>query len=69
MKALANFRIIGHNMKYIYVLIVLLLFSLRVFATAQFGDILIWKGDTLVLFSNPLKLKTDYNSLIVQEHN
>jgi len=23
-------------------------------ATAQFGDILIWKGDTLTLFSNPL---------------
>jgi len=39
---------------------------LSTFATAQVGDILIWKGDTLVLFSNPLELLEDYDSLVMQ---
>lgn len=33
----------------------LLAFSLQVHSTAQYGDILIYKGDTLQLFSNPLE--------------
>ena len=53
-------------MKRVHMVIVLLFISLRVFATAQVGDILIWKGDTLVLFSNPLELRDDYDLIIGQ---
>jgi len=33
------------------------------FATGQAGDILIWNGDTLTVFSNPLELRNDIDSL------
>jgi hypothetical protein len=32
-------------------------------ATSQFGDILIWNGDTLALFSNPLEFRSDWDEL------
>ncbi|MCC9166092.1 energy transducer TonB family protein [Pontibacter harenae] len=32
-------------------------------ATAQVGDRIIWKGDTLMLYSNPLELRQDIGSL------
>ena len=56
----------GHIMMKIYVIAVILFFSMNVFATAQLGDILIWNGDTLKLFSNPLELRADYDSIITQ---
>jgi hypothetical protein len=46
------------------------LLSLTVNATSQFGDILIWNGDTLILFSNPLELRSDWkelNEIIITE--
>lgn len=46
----------------IYILIVLL-FPLSVFATAQAGDKLIWNGDTLTIFSNPLKSRQNIDLL------
>jgi len=61
-----NFRISEHIIKKIYVGLVILFFPLSVFATSQVGDILIWKGDTLKLFSNPLELRVNYDSLRVQ---
>ncbi len=36
-----------------------LLWSIAGFGTGQFGDILIWKGDTLALLSNPLESHPD----------
>jgi len=41
----------------------LIFFHLGAFACEQVEDILIWKGDTLTLFSNPLKQHEDYASL------
>ena len=49
-------------MKILY-LSILLLFTLTVNATAQAGDILIWKGETLTLFSNPLELRPDWKEI------
>lgn len=49
-------------MKILY-LPILLLFVLTVNATAQVADILIWKGETLSLFSNPLKLRSDWKEI------
>jgi len=43
----------------IQILIILCLFPLTVFATGQAGDVLIFKGDTLILFSNPLEQYLD----------
>jgi hypothetical protein len=53
----------------IYVAIAIFFFPLSVFATSQVGDILIWKGDTLTLFSNPLELIADYDSLRMKIHD
>jgi len=36
-------------------ILLLLIISINSFGTSQFGDILIWNGDTLTLFSNPLE--------------
>lgn len=44
-------------------ILVFLLISLAANATSQVGDILIWKGDTLKLFSNPLELRSDSKDL------
>lgn len=44
-------------------ILVFLLISLAANATSQVGDILIWKGDTLKLFSNPLELRSDSKEL------
>jgi hypothetical protein len=44
-------------------LLLFLFISLTANATSQFGDILIWKGDTLTLFSNPLELRSDWDEL------
>jgi len=44
-------------------ILVFLLISLTANATSQVGDILIWKGDTLQLFSNPLELRSDSKEL------
>lgn len=49
-------------MKILY-LPILLLFTLTVNATAQASDILIWKGETLSLFSNPLELRSDWKEI------
>ncbi len=51
-----------HIMKILY-LSILLLFTLTVNTTAQVADILIWKGETLLLFSNPLKLRSDWKEI------
>jgi hypothetical protein len=51
-------------MNKLYIFIAILLFPLSVFAHGStMGDILIWKGDTLRLDSNPLKFRTDRDSL------
>jgi hypothetical protein len=42
---------------------ILLLFTLTVNATVQEVDILIWKGETLTLFSNPLELRSDWKEI------
>lgn len=44
-------------------ILIFLLISLAANATSQVGDILIWKGDTLKLFSNPLELRSDSKDL------
>lgn len=44
-------------------ILIFLLISLAANATSQVGDILIWKGDTLKLFSNPLELRSDSKEL------
>jgi hypothetical protein len=45
-------------------ILLFLFISLTANATSQVGDILIWKGDTLTLFSNPLELRSDRNELL-----
>lgn len=57
-----NKRVSVHIMKILY-LSILLLFSLTANATAQVADILIWKGETLSLFSNPLELRSDWKEI------
>jgi hypothetical protein len=57
-------------MKTILILPLLLLFSSATFATGQNSDILIWGGDTLMLFANPLDSIPDwvnYRKIIQQE--
>lgn len=44
-------------------ILLFLFISLTANATSQFGDIIIWKGDTLTLFSNPLELRSDRDVL------
>lgn len=44
-------------------IVILLLWYGSSRATGQAGDILIWKGDTLTLFSNPLELRKDFHNL------
>ena len=46
-------------MKRLINILIILIFPLSVFATGQAGDRLIWNGDTLTLFSNPLELRID----------
>lgn len=46
-------------MKILY-LSILILFTQAVNATAQVGDILIWNGETLTLFSSPLESRADW---------
>jgi len=65
---MTNDKINNLIIRKINIAIVIFLFPLSVFATGQVGDILIWKGDTLELFSNPLELIADYDSLIVKIH-
>ena len=48
---------------------IILFFPLNARATAQIADVLIWNGDTLKLFSNPLELRADRDSLRVQIFN
>ena len=50
-------------MKKAIALFAILISPLFVFATAQMGDILIWKGDTSTIFSNPLESRPDFDSL------
>jgi len=40
-----------------------LFISLTANATSQLGDIIIWNGDTLTLFCNPLKLRSDWKEI------
>jgi len=50
--------------------IALLLMPLTANSTSQIGDILIWNGDTLALFSNPLELRSDWeiiHQIIIKE--
>lgn len=57
-------------MKTIIILPVLFLFSFATYATSQFSDILIWNGETLMLFTNPLDSLPDwknYDKIIRQE--
>jgi len=50
-------------MKKLLFISVLFLISHSTRATAQVGDIIIWNGDTLSLFSNPLELRLDWEKL------
>lgn len=50
-------------MKRLINLTIILFFPLALFATRQVGDKLIWNGDTLTIFSNPLELRSDIDSL------
>lgn len=50
-------------MKKLFYLLAAFIFPLTVFPTAQVGDILIWNGDTLAIFSNPLELRDDIDSI------
>ena len=50
-------------MKNIFTLLIVLIFPLTVFSTAQYGDILIINKDTFTFFSNPLLLRQDIESL------
>ena len=50
-------------MKTILSILILVCITLTAKATSQIGDVLIWKGDTLKLFSNPLELRPDWNKL------
>ena len=57
-------QVSGHKMKRLLkILITLCLFPLTGFATGQAGDVLIFKGDTLTLFSNPLEQYLDAKSV------
>lgn len=53
----------GIKMKNLIALFIILSFPIVGLATGQAGDIIIWKGDTLSLYSNPLELRTDIESL------
>jgi len=68
-KKMTKFKTSEQFLKKIYVGFVIFLFPLTVFSTGQVGDILIWKGDTLTLFSNPLELIANYDSLRVKIHD
>ncbi|HSV75737.1 MAG TPA: hypothetical protein VLH37_01785 [Bacteroidales bacterium] len=50
-------------MKIILLFLMILILPKVANATAQFGDILIWKGDTLTLFSNPLHSHPGWSDL------
>jgi len=63
-------NISGLLKKRINIAILFFFFPLNVFPCEQVEDILIWKGDTLTLFSNPLESIVDYALLresIIQE--
>lgn len=51
------------TMKRLINILILLILPFLLFATAQAGDRLIWNGDTLNIFSNPLELRNDIDSL------
>ena len=55
-----------YNMKIKFRLFLLLLIPFKLFGTAQIPDLLIYKGDTLALFSCPLSFYPD-NKLINPE--
>ncbi|MCP3873927.1 MAG: hypothetical protein GY699_12315 [Desulfobacteraceae bacterium] len=42
-------------MKKVLILILFFLVANKVYATAQFGDLLVYKGETVSIFSNPLE--------------
>lgn len=44
-------------------ILIVLIFPISGFATGQAGDRLIWNGDTLTVFSNPLELHCNIDSL------
>jgi len=50
-------------MKTVLTLFIFFIATLTANATSQSGDILIWKGDTLTLFSNPLEMRPDWKKL------
>lgn len=52
-----------HHINYILTLLLLTTFGLKGFATAQIPDILIYNGDTVSIFSNPLEQLPNINSL------
>jgi hypothetical protein len=52
-----------NNMTRTLTILLFLIVSLTARATSQVGDILIWNGDTLTLFSNPLELRSDWNEI------
>ena len=49
-------------MKTIIILVLAFTFSLHVFATSQAPDVLIYKGNTIPIFANPLEEYTDFDS-------
>jgi len=52
-------------MKKTILILIITTISIKVSATSQIGDILIWRGDTLTLFSNPLHKHPNWTELSV----
>jgi len=50
-------------MKRLFNILMVLFIPIAVYATGQEGDILIWNEDTLFIFSNPLELRDDIDTL------
>lgn len=50
-------------MKRILVFLTIIISAFSAYATGPAPDILVWKGDTLQVFSNPLELRSDIDSL------
>ena len=50
-------------MKRFAYILAIIIFPLSLYATGQVGDSLIWNGDILTVFSNPLELRQDIDAL------
>jgi len=65
MKILCLFTF-ARKMEKISILLIVIFLPLHALASGGNTDILMWKGDTLALYSNPLTLRDDYDLLLKQ---